>query len=151
MTTRLIAQNSIGDNSLKTPLCPCSECVFHTRYGCEFEFCNRWLSAERVPDGCPRGLARKTRQYRENRNCRKTRSYRFFEYAILGELEHNGGRMTFGEICQLFPYLEQEVVLKILRKLKREGKISHLNRGALRIYDQRNVWKLGHALGGCYR
>lgn len=131
-------QKTIDDPHIKAFRDPCPGCVFHTQYGCEFEFYNKWLSAERVPDGCPRGLAQKT-------------SYRFYEYVILGEMEHNGKRMTFEEICQLFPYMKQRVVLKILRRMKREGKISHVRCGSMKIYDQRNVWKIGHAFGGSYR
>lgn len=120
----------------------CRNCVFCSpqERTCDVDIVGKYLSLKRVPYACPRGLTPKS----------DYKNYKFFSYAFLGELEHNGGRMTFGRICDLFPFLSPWAVLKILKKLRREGKISKLRR-TLSELDRRNVWKLGNNFRGSSR
>lgn len=129
---------NIGNNPLSiNPPCPC---VFYSdKYNtCDFDFLQKYLSRKRVSN-CPRGISK------------NGYSYKFFGYAVLGELEHNGGKMNFENICDILPFLKPRVVLKILQKLRRNGKILKKCTGRRSELDSKNVWKLGNSFGGCSR
>ena len=113
------------------PVSPCN-CVFYSDrcQTCDFDFMKKFISKERVPAGCSRGITRRGKHTR------------FFEIAILGELERNI-KMGFSEIHEKFPYLKDAELTKILNRLRRAGKIVRLvsvgNRNG-------GIWRVGNPL-----